>query len=389
VAAVNNIGANRARHETGGNEQIVARKLKTDKMLFLATLLLVCVGIVMVYSATTYLVVNDWDERYRFVTRQTLWAILGVAGLAMAMRIDYRLYRNDAFIYGLIGAIGVMLVAVLFRTAKNGASRWLGVGSLGIQPSEFAKIICIFFTALILERRMHRIDEVKYSLLPIGLVAGGLMVLIAIEPDMGTAVCLLLVVLAMVFTAGLGYRYLFGAFVVGVPALLLYAISADYRLQRFIAFFSGESETSGHGYQAYQSKLAIGVGGIFGKGLTHGEQKNSWVPFPHTDFIYAVIGEELGIIGATAVLLCFCVIAWRGVRIALRAEDPFGAFIAIGLTTMICVQALINISVVLSLMPTKGIPLPLVSFGGSSLLVSLIGIGVLLNISQHSRTVEA
>jgi cell division protein FtsW len=366
----------------------VARKLKSDKVLFLATLLLVCVGVVMVYSATTFHALESWDDRYKYVTKQALWAILGVAGLALAMRIDYRVYRNEAFIYGLVGVIVLMLIAVLFKTPIKGARRWLGLGSLGIQPSEFAKLVCVLFTALILERRMHRIDEVRYSLLPIGIVVGCMIALIFKEPDMGTAVSMFLVVAVMVFAAGLSYRYVVGVALAALPTLYLAVILAPYRMRRFMAFLDPYSDPRHEGWQPIQSMIAVATGGLFGKGLTHGVQKLSWLPEPHTDFIYAVIGEELGIIGTTAVLLCFCAIAWRGIRIALRTEDSFGAFLAVGLTTMICAQALINMCVVLSLLPTKGIPLPLVSFGGSSLLVSLVGIGLLLNISQHAMTME-
>jgi cell division protein FtsW len=263
------------------------------------------------------------------------------------------------------------------------------VGGLGIQPSEFAKIVCVLFTAMILERRMHRIDEPRYALLPIALVVGALLALIWKEPDSGTAASLLFVVAVMIFAAGLHYKYLVGVALTGIPLLLIALINAPYRMRRLTAFFSSSSDLLRDGYQANQSMLAVGTGGIFGLGLTNGMQKLGFVPEAPTDFIFAVIGEELGIIGATGILICFCVITWRGLRIALRAEDQFGALIAVGLTTMLCAQALINMSVVLKLMPTKGIPLPLVSFGGSSLLVSLLAVGVLLNISQHAVTAEA
>jgi cell division protein FtsW len=344
-----------------------------------------------VYSATTSLALAKWDTRYDYVTKQALWAVLGVAGLAVAMRIDYRAYRHDAFIYGLVVTTAIMLVAVLSADPRNGARRWFNLGGLGIQPSEFAKIVCVLFTAMMLERRMHRINELRYSLLPIGVVAGGMVALISIEPDMGTAVCLLLVVLTMIFAAGLSYRYVVGAILVALPSLYLAVVMSPYRMSRLTAWLHPELDPKGDGWQPIQSMLAVGTGGIFGNGLTEGVQKLAYLPFPHTDFIYAVIAEELGIIGATAVLVSFCVIAWRGIRIAVRAEDSFGAFVAIGLTTMIVAQALINISVVLNLVPTKGIPLPLVSFGGSSMLVSLVAVGVLLNISQHAsaRVAEA
>jgi len=370
----------------------VARKLKSDKVLFIAALLLVCTSIVMVYSASAAIAIDQLDESYYFMTRQALWAVLGVTGLAIAMRLDYRAYRNELLVYGLLGIVGLALVYVLlFGTTRGGAARWLNVGSLGIQPSELAKIACALFTAMILERRMHRINEVRYSILPIALVVLPTALLIYKEPDFGTAASLILMVMVMLFAAGLNYRYLIGAALAGLPVLCFLAISEGYRLARIVAFFNANADPTGkYSYQAKQSMIAVGSGGIFGLGLTNGLQKMFYLPQSHTDFIYAVISEELGIIGATSVLICFCVIAWRGLRIAMRAEDQFGAFMALGLTTMICVQALINISVVLSMMPTKGIPLPLVSAGGSSLIVSLIAIGMLLNISQHSTdAVEA
>jgi cell division protein FtsW len=205
---------------------------------------------------------------------------------------------------------------------------------------------------------------------------------------MGTAATLMLIVVTMVFAAGLQYRYLAAVAVLSVPALYVLVITASYRMNRILAFLDPEAYQQTTGYQAYQSIVAVGSGGIFGRGLNEGLQKMLFLPEPHNDFLFAVIGEELGLIGASCVLLCFAVIAWRGLRIALRTEDAFGGFVALGLTAMICIQALINMSVVLSLMPTKGIPLPLLSSGGSSLLASLIAVGVLLNISQH-QTAEA
>ena len=361
----------------------MARKLKSDRVLFSATLLLVCASIVMVYSASAVVALERFDQAYFFLIKQALWAVLGLAVLAIAMRIDYRTYRNDPFVWGAIAFVVLMLVGVMFSTPVNGTRRWFNLGGLGIQPSELAKIAAILFTALILERRMHRIDEVQYSLLPILIVAGGMFGLIALEPDYGTAISLLLIVALMVFAAGLNYRYLIVTAAVVLPVLWIVLMSADYRRRRLLAFWNPEADPLGDGFQVLQSLIAVGTGHIFGKGLMGGVQKLFYLPEPHTDFIYAVIAEELGLIGATAVLVCFCVIAWRGARIALRAEDAFGSFVALGLTTMVAVQALVNISVVLGLVPTKGIPLPLVSAGGSSLLINLLGIGMLLNISQH------
>ena len=268
----------------------------------------------------------------------------------------------------------------------NGARRWLHVGPLGVQPSELAKIAIIMFTAALLERRMDRIDEPGYSLLPIGIVTGAVVGLILVEPDLGTAFSVLVIALAMVFAAGISYRYVVGLGLAALPALYLVVMFSPYRAQRIIGFLDPWADAQGSGYQVIQSMIAVGTGGFFGRGLMGGMQKLYYLPEPHNDFIYAVIAEELGLIGATTVLICFCVIAWRGLRTAARAPDRFGAFLAVGLTAMIAFQALLNISVVLGLAPTKGIPLPFVSAGGSSLLINLLGMAILLNVSQHASS---
>ena len=361
----------------------MARKLKIDRVLFTATLLLICVSVVMVYSASAVVALERFQQPYLFLTKQALWSVLGLAVLVVAMRVDYRTYRNEAFIWCLLGLVVLMLVGVLFSAPINGTRRWFAVGGLGIQPSELAKVACVFFTALMLERRMHRIDDLSYSLLPIGLILGLVVALILLQLDFGTSISLALVVAVMVFAAGLHYRYFVGLALVALPAIYIVLVSAPYRRRRLLAFWDPWADPLGDGFQIIQSLVAVGTGGVFGRGLMAGVQKLFYLPEPHTDFIYAVISEELGLVGATAILICFCVIAWRGLRIAARAEDTFGSFVALGLTTMIAAQAFVNISVVLGLMPTKGIPLPLVSFGGSSLLINLLGMGVLLNISQH------
>jgi cell division protein FtsW len=361
----------------------MARKLKSDRVLFTTTLLLVCVSIVMVYSASAVLALERFQQPYLFLTKQALWSVLGLAVLAVAMRVDYRTYKNEAFIWVLLGGVALLLVAVLFSPSVNGTRRWFAVGGLGIQPSELAKVACVFFTALMLERRMHRIDDLSYSLLPIALIVGLVVALVLLQPDFGTSISLALVVAVMVFAAGLHYRYFVGLALTALPAIYVVLVSAPYRRRRLLAFWDPWADPQGDGFQIIQSLIAVGAGGVSGRGLMAGVQKLFYLPEPHTDFIYAVIGEELGLIGASAIILCFCVIAWRGLRISMRAEDAFGSFVALGLTTMIAAQAFINISVVLGLMPTKGIPLPLVSFGGSSMLINLLGMGVLLNISQH------
>ena len=361
----------------------MARKLKSDRVLFTATFFLVCVSVVMVFSASALVALERFDQPDLFLIKQGLWAMLGLAVLAIVMRVDYRTYRSDVVITGLLAFVGLLLVAVLFSPAVNGSRRWFGLGGLGIQPSELAKVACVLFTAVMLERRMHRINDVAYSLLGIALVCGLAVGLILLQPDMGTALSLAFIVGVMVFSAGLSYTYIAIGSAIVVPVVLFLIWTEPYRWDRVMAFLDPWADPLGNGFQLIQSMIAVGSGGVFGKGLMAGVQKLFYVPEPHTDFIFAVIGEELGLLGTAGVLVCFGVIAWRGLRIADKAEDAFGAFLALGLTTMIAAQAFINMSVVLGLLPTKGLALPLVSNGGSSLLVNLLGMGILLNISQH------
>ena len=366
----------------------MARKLKSDKLLFLATLLLVCTSVLMVYSASAALAMDRYQQPYLFLFKQVTWAVLGVCLLLTAMQVDYRNLKQPAVIWTVLGLATAALVAVLFCPPINGTRRWFGVSGIGVQPSELAKVAVIIFSAAILERRMSRIDEVSYSLLPVVVVTGGVSWLIVLEPDFGTALTVLFIVGAMVFAAGLSYRYLFGVAVALIPLLYVVLASADYRRRRLLVFLDPWEDPLGDGFQIIQSLIAVGTGGIFGLGLMAGVQKLFYLPEPHTDFIYAVIAEETGLLGATMILLCFCVITWRGLRVAALAPDRFGSLLAMGLTTMVAFQAFVNISVVLGLMPTKGIPLPFVSNGGSSLLVSLLSMGVLLNISQHASAEE-
>jgi cell division protein FtsW len=362
----------------------MARRLKSDQVLFLATLLLVAVSVVMVYSASAVLAFNRFNQPYLFLIKQAMWAVLGIAVLHVVMKVDYRHYRHPAVIWTIVGIAAVGLIAVFFSPPVNGSHRWLGLGPMGVQPSEFAKLGAILFAAAVLERRMHRIDEPFYALAPIGALAVVFMTLIYLEPDWGTAIALLLILAAMIFTAGLGWRYVVGLALCTIPVALSLALGADYRRKRLLAFLYPREDPQSSGYHVIQSIIAVATGGLTGKGFMGSEQKLLFLPEPHTDFIYAVISEEFGLIGATAILICFSVIAWRGVRVALRAPDSFGALAAVGLTAMLAFQALVNISVVLGMMPTKGIPLPFVSAGGSSLLVSLVGMGILLNVSQHA-----
>jgi cell division protein FtsW len=365
----------------------MARKLKSDKLLFTATLALVCASLVMVYSASAVIGMEQYHQRPGyFLFKQATFALVGLLLMPILMRVDYRTYRQPGFIWTALGMLALALLAVLFGPKINGARRWFAAGGIGVQPSEFAKLIVIFYVAAILERRMDRIDDLAYSLLPVAIAVGLLVGLIMLEPDLGTALSIILIVAVMVFAAGINYRYIIGLALVALPAAYAVLMSADYRRRRMMVFLNPWEDPLGDGFQVIQSLIAIGTGGVFGRGLMNGVQKLFYLPYPHTDFIYSVIGEELGLAGSTVILACFCVIAWRGLRTAMRAPDRFGAFVALGITAMITVQAFFNISVTLGLLPTKGIPLPFVSFGGSSLLVSLMAMGILLNVSQHAST---
>jgi cell division protein FtsW len=364
----------------------MARKLKSDKWLFTATLVLVCASLVMVYSASAVIAMERFQKPTYFLFKQATFALVGLALMPVLMKLDYRRYREPAVIWTAMILVGIALVGVLFGPRINGARRWFGIAGVGVQPSEFAKIVVIVFVAAILERRMDRIDDLRYSLLPIAIAMGGVVGLIMLQPDLGTALSIIVIISTMIFAAGISYRYIFGLLLVSLPAASVVLMSAGYRRRRMMVFLNPWQDPLGDGFQVIQSLIAVGTGGVFGRGLMAGVQKLFYLPYPETDFIYAVIGEELGLAGATVILACFCVIAWRGLRTAMRAPDRFGAFLALGLTTMVSAQAFFNISVVLGLLPTKGIPLPFVSFGGSSLLVSTIGMGILLNVSQHAST---
>ena len=363
----------------------MARKLKSDRLLFLTTLVLVAVGVVMVYSASKVLAAEQYGQPNLFLKKQVLFAALGLAAMFVAMRVDYQLYRDPRVILSVVGFTLVALVAVLILGPKiNNARRWFYVGGSGIQPSELAKIAMILFTAAVLERRMERIDELKYSLGPIVVVLLPIFGLIMLQPDFGSSMAVLVIVAVMVFAAGLPHRYFIGIGLSLVPVVAAAAMWPPYRMARLMAFWNPWQDRRGDGFQVVQSLIAVGTGGVTGRGLWDSVQKLFYLPYPHTDFIYAVVAEELGLVGASLMLACFCIITWRGLRTVSRAPDAFGAFLALGLTTMIAVQAFVNISVVLGLLPTKGIPLPFISAGGSSLIMSLAGMGVLLNISQRA-----
>ena len=363
----------------------MARKLFLDKILFAVTLALVLVGVVMVFSASHVLAEEKFGNPYYFLVRQSIWALLGLIGMSIVMHVDYRKYRRPFYVYGGLFVCAMLLVVVFFLGAHHNTYRWLRVGSFSLQPSELCKLALIIFLASLLEKRMGKVNDWRHTLLPCLVLLVVFLSLIIAQPDLGTSISIAAVAVSLLFCAGLRIKYLLGAFLITIPPLFCLIYFFQYRLQRILIFLDPWSDPLGAGFQTVQSLIAVGSGGLTGLGLMAGKQKLFYVPEPHTDFIFAVIGEEWGLIGTLLVLGLFGIFLWRGVRLSLRAPDHFGRFLGVGLTTMIVCQAFVNMSVVLSLLPTKGIPLPFISMGGSSLLVSLLSVGILLNVSQHSN----
>jgi cell division protein FtsW len=364
----------------------MSRKLTYDIWLFGAAMLIVVVGLVMIYSASAIIAVQKFgaSNPYLFLTRQGVFVIAGGALMLMLMHVETR-QLADRRVIGVLTCLAlVALVVALFQRPINGTHRWIVVSHFQLQPSEFAKPVVILFLAYALSRREEKINELISTLLPLAFVIALFAGLILLEPDFGTAATLVLVASGMIFAAGISWKRVALFSTALIPAAVALALGAAYRRDRLFTFMNPEADPRGKGFQAMQSLIALGTGGLKGLGIGNGRQKLFFLPEPHTDFIFSIIGEELGFLGALFLLAAFAFLAWRGFRVARYAQDRFAFYAAIGFTLMIVVQALINVSVALCLLPTKGLPLPLVSYGGSSLIASLIAVGMLLNLSQQS-----
>ncbi len=361
----------------------MARQLESDRILFGSAVVLVLFGALMVFSASAVMAAERYGSSYHFLLRQAAWAALGLVAMVAVMNLDYQRLCNPLLIFPALAVQLILLIVALTQDPSHHAHRWFHVGPVRFQPSEFSKIILVLFLAYFLDLRKGAVNDWRHTLLPTALVAGVSVVLVAKEPDFGTSLALTLIVAAMLFAAGLRWIHFLIPLLPLVPALYLLVYRVPYRRHRIEAFLNPETDPLGKGFQLIQSRIAVGTGGVFGAGLMEGKQKLFYLPEPHNDFIFAVISEELGLIGAVMVLGLFGIILWRGLRAAAGCSNEFGRLLAIGLTVMLVGQALVNISVVLGLLPTKGLPLPFLSYGGSSLVVSLLAVGVLLNISQH------
>jgi cell division protein FtsW len=362
----------------------MARRLSSDRILFGAVVVLVLFGALMVYSASAVMASELYGSSYHFLLRQVAWAAAGLALMVLMMNVDYRRLASPMVVFPALSLQLVLLVLVFFGGSSHHAHRWLHLGPLGLQPSELSKIALVIFLAYFLDFRKDSIDDWKHTLLPIALIVGVSIALVLKEPDLGTSLAIALIIAAMLFAAGLHWGYFAAGLVAAVPAVGLAVYLAPYRYRRWLAFLHPDDDPLGRGFQILQARIAVGTGGIDGVGFMAGKQKLFYLPEPHTDFIFAVIGEELGFLGCVAVLTLFAIILWRGLRTAARCPDEFGRLLAIGITVLLVGQAVVNMSVVVGLMPTKGIALPLLSYGGSSLLTNLLAVGILLNISQHA-----
>ncbi len=367
------------------------RRLEIDRWLFGVTLALCLLGAVMIFSASAVTAEHDYGHSYIFLLRQTVWLVLGLAGMFALMRTDYRRLREPAVVFTMVFVVLLMLIGTFFLDKSHATHRWIRYGPVGIEPSELAKLAVILYLAWFLDLKRRNAVGMEFckedfwqAILP---AAGPVFVavaLILLQPDLGTSIDILVVATAVLFVAGLSWKWIAVSSAVAVPALYLLITQVSYRQARLTAFLDPGSDPQGAGFQLLQSLIAVGSGGFTGVGLMESKQKLFYLPEAHTDFIYAVICEELGFIGAVLVIGLFVVYGWRGLRAAFSASDGFGRLLAIGITAMVLSQALINFAVVLGMVPTKGIPLPFVSYGGSSLLAMLLATGVLLNISQQA-----
>ncbi|HOK45309.1 MAG TPA: putative lipid II flippase FtsW [Bryobacteraceae bacterium] len=378
----------------------MAQRVKTDWVLFGCILALVCFGLVMVYSASSVVAELKFGYSGYYIVRQMAWAVLGLAVMIGLMRLDYRRLNSPACAFASIGVVLFLLVVVYFVDSR--AHRWLRLGPVGIQPSEFAKPALILFLAYFVALRAKAINN-RHTLLP-ALVAVVPLAVAVVIADLGTAAVLVITAAVVFYVAGLEKKYIWRALIIGVICVGAAVAWKPYRMVRVFGFFDPEYKTLERfawgekvktylgqssfnrdpGYHVRQSKIAVGSGGLIGKGLMDGKQKLFYLPEAHTDFIYAVVGEELGLLGCGTLVVLYLVILWRGLQLARSTQDDFGRYLAVGVTSIIVVQALMNMSVVLDMAPAKGIPLPMISYGGSSLLSTLILLGMLLSVSEQS-----
>ena len=366
-----------------------ARSVATaqDAQLLFPVLFLVGIGIVMVYSASSAIAMKKFGSDYYFLKKQAVFAVIGICALVACRHIPYTVYRPLA--YPLLALSILLLAAVLFSpfgVTAGGSSRWLRLGPIRFQPSEFARLALIVYLAYSMERKADRIGEFSIGFLPHVVVLGVLSALVLKQPDFGSAAILAFLTWLMMFVGGVKLTYLLSSCVLGVVAGAFIITHAGYRARRLMSFLDPWQYSSDAGYQIVHSLMAFGSGGWWGAGIGNGVQKLFYLPEPHTDFIFSVIGEELGVAGVLLIILLYLLIVWKGIRIARHAPDLFGCFLAVGLTAALALQICINMGVTLGLLPTKGLTLPFLSYGGTSLVLNMATVGILMNIAAAGKT---
>jgi cell division protein FtsW len=369
-------------------DQEFSRKHGFDKTLFMSMLILVALGIVMVFSSSGLQSKEHFNHPFHYLTYQAIGAILGFGLIYLILRIRTPFYRNPTFIYGLLFLTLGLLVLCLAAPAFGGASRWVVFNNLRFQPSELAKISLVLFLALTIDQKKERINTPKNLALPL-LVVFAVIFLILMEPDYSTAALVLTISVSMLFIGGLRFKRFIVPGLIAAAVFAVYLLQSPYRIARIFSFLSPEKDPLDAGFHIIQSKLAVGSGGLFRISLGESIQKLFFLPNAHTDFIYAIVGEEFGLIGTLAILALFLIILWRGLLISWKAPSLFGQLTAAGLTLAVFIQALFNISVVLGVSPPTGLPLPLFSFGRSSLITTLFSLGIVLHISQRKANRKA
>jgi len=363
----------------------MAKRVSVDRWLFTVTMLLVFVGLVMVFSASAVMARERFGSPYAFLSKQLMCAAVGLVAMVVAMRVDYRRYRHPALVFSLLGITTLLLISVFFLDRSHNTHRWIHAGGFSLQPSELAKPVLILFLAYFLEGRAKAMDDWRNTLLPAAAPVLMLLGLIVLQPDLGTGIACAGIAACILYVAGMRLRFFGYAFGAALLPLYFLIFHVSFRRDRILAFMNPYAERQKAGFHLIQSLIAVGTGGVTGTGLMEGKQKLFYLPEPHTDFIFAVTAEELGLLGAMFVVALFAIFLWRGMRASWRTDNLFGRYLAVGITSMVVLQAFINMSVVLGMMPTKGIPLPLVSYGGTSLLVTLACVGVLLNITKQAE----
>ena len=361
----------------------MAKRVGVDKWLYCATLVLVVIGLLMVFSASAVMAKERTGSPYHYVLLQSAWAALGLIAMTLLMKIDYRLYNRPKAVFPAIAITTLLLLAAFLMHDSHGAHRWIRVGPLSFQPSEIAKPVMVLFLAWFLQHRMSSIEDVRGTVLPAVLPSLIFIALLLKEPDLGTALVCAGVTALMLYLAGARIRYFVMGAALASPVMYYMLFHVKFRRDRMLAFVNPEADPRGTGFHILQSLIAVGTGGLHGLGLMEGRQKLFYLPEVQTDFIFANICEELGLIGAVIIVALFVALGYRGLRAAFLSTDPFARFLAFGLTTSILIQAFFNMSVVLALLPTKGIPLPFISSGGTSIFITLAGMGVLLNITRE------